>query len=319
MLRAFVSSRHRFQLRRLRTCEPNSLRSRLRLVSYESARYRLGLGGGAYVFTNLEALDTRMTERACQIASAIRDTDPDAIILNDPRYVMRRYELLRDLYRAGVNSFSCCRVDEGVMPEQYPVFLRGESDHRGAAPKLLRNESELRVALAQPESLNVDRSRRLIVGFVDTREAGDPVYRKYAAMRVGDEIIAGHINFNEHWMVKLKRDLTPAEAAIQQEYIDTNPHRDEIMAVFERARIQYGRVDYGVGENGIEVWEINSNPTYSSQSNEAKRVHWAQFAPVMQKVAQALARIADQGAGRPGVPSRALRPIRPRWWRNLAR
>ena len=94
MLRVFVSRRRADQTLRLRRRYPEILRGRIQIISYEGARWRLGLPGGAFLFTNLEELDSRLFERARLIAAAIHASDPDAVIFNDPRTVLRRYELV---------------------------------------------------------------------------------------------------------------------------------------------------------------------------------------------------------------------------------
>jgi len=317
MLRVFVSRRRADQTLRLRRRYPEILRGRIQIISYEGARWRFGLPGGAFLFTNLEELDWGLFERARLIAAAIRASDPDAVIFNDPRTVLRRYELVRALYRDGVNSFDGYRVDEGRVPTRWPVFLRGEYDHRGGVPNLIESEADLRAILDAPESHLLDPSRRLIVEFIDTRAKGCETYRKYAAFRVGSELIPAHIYFGEHWMVKMNRAPTADELVEEEEYLASNPHGAEVMSIFERAGIEYGRIDYSVGENGIEVWEINTNPTVTNPKIEQMKKRWHVAGPVIEKVARALAALAEQGSGRPAIPFQELRPIRPRWWRNL--
>ena len=42
--------------------------------------------------------------------------------------------------------------------------------------------------------------------------------------------------------------------------MQTNPHEAELRAIFKLARIDYGRIDYGIKDGQIQVWEINTNP-----------------------------------------------------------
>jgi hypothetical protein len=44
-------------------------------------------------------------------------------------------------------------------------------------------------------------------------------------------------------------------------YFEANPHAAWLRRVFEVARIEYGRVDYGVSGGVPQVWEINLTPT----------------------------------------------------------
>jgi hypothetical protein len=46
----------------------------------------------------------------------------------------------------------------------------------------------------------------------------------------------------------------------EQAFFDAFPHRDALLDIFELAGVDYGRVDYGVKEGQVQVWEINTNP-----------------------------------------------------------
>jgi hypothetical protein len=287
-------------------------------MSYELTRLRPGLPGGAYLFSNVEALDPRTFLGACGLAECIRAHDPDAIILNDPQRVLRRYELCRTLFRDRVNSFDCYRVDEGRTPQRWPVFLRGEYDHYGAAPELIETPEALAAELARPDPRGRDRSRRLIVEFVDTRE-NDPVFRKYSVFRVGSELIAAHIYFGDSWMVKMNRAPNATELAEEETFVADNPHASEVMAIFERAGIDYGRIDYSIGPNGIEVWEINTNPTVINRHIREMSVRWHVAEAVVGRVADALLAVAECGAAKRRVPLRALRPIHAKFFHPFIR
>ena len=89
------------------------------------------------------------------------------------------------------------------------------------------------------------------------------------------------------------------------------------VALGDRRRAERLRID--LGEHGIEVWEINTNPTLVNDMYESLPRHWEAFFPVVKRVARALAGLVDEGEGRPAIPSAALREIRPRFWRRLKR
>jgi len=318
MLWVFVSARHRSQIGHLRRWRGGEFRRRVRTISYESLRHRPGLPGGAYLFTNLEVLDPRLFERAGMVASAIREHSPNSPILNDPRSVKRRFELIRTLHREGINSFTAYRADEGRVPSRWPVFLRGEQDHYGGEPALLPDAAALADALAAARDAGRDLSRRLIVEFVDTR-GSDDLYRKYAAFRIGSAIYPRHVFFGKQWMVKMPaKDPTPEQVEEEALYAAGCPHRDQIMRAFDLAGLQFGRIDYGVRGDGIEVWEINSNPTIVARRVKPGDSRWEYTQIQIGQVADALMEVARTGAGMPRIPSRALLPIRPRNWRRLA-
>ena len=64
------------------------------------------------------------------------------------------------------------------LAERWPVFLRGEFDHRGPGSTRIEDEAEWS---------RQKREGQLTVEFADTRGA-DGLYRKYAACRVGDRL-----------------------------------------------------------------------------------------------------------------------------------
>ena len=46
-----------------------------------------------------------------------------------------------------------------------------------------------------------------------------------------------------------------------------NPHRELLEHIFRDAGIDYGRIDYGLLDGRIQVWEINTNPWIASDSD----------------------------------------------------
>src|SRR5581483_1050447 len=47
----------------------------------------------------------------------------------------------------------------------------------------------------------------------------------------------------------------------QMSFLLDNPHEQWARAVFEKANIDYGRLDYGLRDGRPQVWEINVTPT----------------------------------------------------------
>ena len=43
--------------------------------------------------------------------------------------------------------------------------------------------------------------------------------------------------------------------------MEENPHQDALREIFGLAGIDYGRMDYGLLDGKVQVWEINTNPT----------------------------------------------------------
>jgi hypothetical protein len=229
-----------------------------RCVHYEALRPDFEFAPGVYVFSDLERLPHRHCQQLAEWLRAVK-LSPRPRILNHPTRSLRRYELLRTLYEAGKNPFNAYRVTERRMPARYPVFLREEREHSGPTSALLCSEVELRRDIENLDRDELSREERLIVEFADTAGA-DGLYRKYSAYRIGDAYLPKHVLFSRHWMQKHGDLVEDALIDEEEAFLRDFPHREQVKETFETARIDYGRVDYGVKDGKIVVWEINTNP-----------------------------------------------------------
>lgn len=238
-----------------------ALNARFRIIDYERAVGLPHLPPATYIFADLERLDADTTERAGTMWNDL-GRDGRSRRLNDPGRAMRRFDLLRMLHDAGLNPFDVYRLTEGRRPRRFPVFVRGESDHEGAITPLLASPAELDAAIADMTARGVAVDDKLIVEFVDVRDA-DGYYHKYSAFRVGPRIVASDLDFSRDWVAKPAAPETTRRGhfAAELDYVRTNPHRAQLMAIFERAQIDYGRIDYAIKDGRLCVFEINTNPT----------------------------------------------------------
>jgi hypothetical protein len=63
------------------------------------------------------------------------------------------------------------------------------------------------------------------------------------------------------WLVEGRFSLkTPEVLEKERRYMETNPHERELREIFRLARIDYGKIDYAILGNRLQVWEINTNP-----------------------------------------------------------
>ena len=239
-----VTRQHAFTLVRWVDHYADQLDGRLRILPYEHVCGRLR--PATYIFSDIERLLPRATARAARIWDALHCAG--ANLLNHPVHSLRRYDLMASID----NDFRVFRPGERPQQLRYPVFLRNENDHRGSLTPLLHTPTEL------------DRARRLhphalLVEYVDTRGA-DGFYRKYSVTRIGGAIVPRHILFSKHWQVKGPDLVDDAKLAEEMEYVRTNPHEKRLQEIFQCARIEYGRIDYGVKDGRLQIWEINTNP-----------------------------------------------------------
>jgi hypothetical protein len=184
-------------------------------------------------------------------------TGPSFRALNHPMRTMGRYDLLTAMYKMGINSFRVYRLAETRRPERFPVFVRREDFHRLLFP-LIHSQAELEHVRNQ---IGDDIDRFLLIEFCDTSDGGD-LFRKYSAYCVGPHIIPVHIMFSSDWYVK--NATMGGEQARREEwnYLNRNPHEHELRRIFRTARIEYGRIDYGLLGDRLQVWEINTNPGF---------------------------------------------------------
>ena len=45
------------------------------------------------------------------------------------------------------------------------------------------------------------------------------------------------------------------------DYIQKNPHEEQLRQIFDLAHVEYGRIDYSIKNGRVQTWEINLNPT----------------------------------------------------------
>ena len=182
-----------------------------------------------------------------------------ARLLNHPTRSMRRYELLRTLRATGRNRFGVYRADEVRRPERYPVFLRDAHEHTGSRTPLLADEAALDAALSDLLSSGTSRADTLVVEFCDTADAAG-WYRKYSAFVVDGRVLPRHLFVAPEWQVKAASSYAPEHLEEERRYVAANPHEAIVREIFALARIEWGRIDYALVGDAVQVWEINSNP-----------------------------------------------------------
>jgi hypothetical protein len=105
------------------------------------------------------------------------------------------------------------------------------------------------------------RDTRIAVEFC-AEPGPDGWYRKYAAYFVDGAVVPRHVMFSREWMIKAHtRTIDEEKRAEERQYVDTNPHAAWIREVFRLARIDYGRIDYGIVRGRPQAYEINTNST----------------------------------------------------------
>jgi hypothetical protein len=303
MLWVLHERRNRDPVRNLGRYAGREFQRRVRMLSYDDARRRARLPGGAYLFVDHEILSGRKLAFIRGLANRVRDRAP---IFNDPARALGRFDLLQRLQAEGVNPFGAYR---GGIPERWPVFVRDEFDHSGPRSGLLHDHAALEQArLRKPRDA-------ITVEFCETR-GPDGLYRKYGACRVGERVFARHLFFDPEWMVKLNAEAPEELLAEEREFVADFPDREEVRRLFEIAGIEYGRIDYSRTPDGLVVWEVNSNPMIIDERTVAMLHRWPLNVEVIGRHVDAMLELAQIGEGRPAISLKGVDGVRPSWWRR---
>ncbi len=237
------------------------LAGRIQPITYDELPRFRRLPIGSYIFSDLDRLTPLGLEVAQRVWTALGRDRRSGARLNHPTRVLRRYPLLRALAESGRNDFRVSRADEPLERLRFPVFVREENEHTGSLTELIHSEAELQLALRQATGRGFRLEDLLVVEFCDTADERG-VYRKYSAYVVGDRVIPRAITFSEHWVGKAAAAAYDvARAGEEREYVERNPHEGWLREIFALARVNYGRIDYGLAGGRPQVWEINLNPT----------------------------------------------------------
>lgn len=292
MIHFAVTGAHAYCMERFLHRAGRPLADKLRILWYEDLAVRRRLDPGCYIFADVERLTEAQRGQLANTADRLRQAGQP--VLNHPRRLLCRYDLLRTLHDQGINPFRAKRLHENLDDLQFPVFMRIENNHSGPISPLIHDPASLRQAI---DSLHrrFDRSQVLVIEYCDTRDVSG-LYRKYSAMIVGGEIQPRHVLFADDWCIKFNVPLTPEHIAEERRYQIENPHEQALRGIFDLAGYDFGRIDYAMCDGRPVVWEINSNPTLASlRPPPAGRREG--LVETSNRLVQTMARLADQPVG----------------------
>ena len=231
------------------------LLSRVRLIPYDRAFRMRALPAGTYVFADLDRLDVEATERAALLRRLLRENG--VRVFNDPIRSMRRFELLRHLYARDLNTFDVYRLTDVSQVRRFPVFLRTEDGHSGSLTPLLHDSEELGRAIDEMVDKGKSRDNKLIVEYIDCRDASK-LHQKFGALFVGPQILQATRSWDpDDWVVK---GVPTGSGHPPLEAYPRADHQCCLHEVMQMAHIDYGRADYAVVDDRVQVFEINTNP-----------------------------------------------------------
>jgi len=237
------------------------LLNRITLVRYDDITAGKPLPAGTYVFSAIDRLFPAERGIAARFCDELCRADPEVKLINHPGRVLCRCDLLKKCFALKRNSFRIFRVHEFHRCKKFPVFIRPEGEHTGSMTRLLYTRRELTRELVNASILGYRLRDLLIVEYCDTADTSG-IFRLYCATIVGNEIIPQIIIHNRNWIAKWDGRLVDEEKEREiRDYVEANPHATWLKESFELARINYGRMDYGLLNGVPHLWEINTNPT----------------------------------------------------------
>jgi len=242
------------------------------LLSYDPAMLKSLAGPATYIFSDLERIPGGRLDRAARAWSRLEKAGGSRL-LNHPTRAMRRYELLRSLYEAGINEFDIYRLTEARRPKRYPIFVRREDTHGEPRSPLIANEGDFDRLLRKVMANGVFRDTLVAIEYCDT-VSEDGVRRKYGCSCIGDRIVPSDMMHSTHPFVKAADSvIDEMNVAEESRYLEENPHAEKVAEIFKLAQIDYGRMDYGLRNGRLQVWEINTNPNWvpSNAKNPLRR------------------------------------------------
>ena len=271
MINFFVTSAASFCMREYLQQRGAAIADRVKIVEYEQLGDLAGLPAGPVVFAAVDQIGRATTIAAAEIADRVARGAGQPAVLNHPATVLRRFDLLARLHETGCNRFKSIRATDDPRSLTYPVFVREEDQHSGSLTPLLADRRALERALGEMVFRGLRPSRLLIVEFCDT-SGPDGLFRKYSAMKIGDTIVPRHLHVSPDWVTKSNSNLVD-RTLLREEltFFERHPHQQWLRQVFEIARIEYGRIDYGICDGEPQVWEINTNPTLGRRLGRAPR------------------------------------------------
>lgn len=250
----------------LHSSHGESLRSFVKIVFYADVFHRRKLPRGTYIFADIERLSPLDMARSSEVARQLKANH--CVVLNEPNRVLRRYDLLKVLSSEGRNDFRAFRLNEIDTTENrvletlhFPVFIRGENDHRGSRTQRIHAPRELQTEITRLLQNGASRDELLVSEYLETADE-NAVFRKYSSFIIGEEFLPRAIVFSSDWVTKDDDIITTERGREDAAYVKQNPHphEAELREIFALANIKYGRVDYGLKDGKIQIWEINTNP-----------------------------------------------------------
>lgn len=260
-----------------------------RVMSYERLWGCRLLPRGTYVMTDFDRLSPVEHEIAGRLYDHLREAGLP--VLNNPRHHLSRDSLLKMLYAEGLNGFTCYLPAARERPRKYPVFLRTIAAHRGVLSELLHDEDAANTALRKAIDSGFPLRDLIFVEYAAEPQPDTGSFQKHAAFRVGPHIVRANTVNDADWVAKNGSEgvASAAQYLAERAEMDNYPHRDYVMQVFKLAKLEFGRLDFGIIAGRPQCYEINTNPAMGLTLAHSNPIRSETLGLVRSRLAWALA------------------------------
>jgi hypothetical protein len=290
MFRFLTSTGHRYTVDALvrPVAEPDI--PRCEVTTYDAVLRSSHTVRAVHVFTDIERLSDSQLIAAAGLYRALREVGVPC--LNDPAKVMGRYQLLCNLFEAGINPFAVYRGDVRPKPAQFPVFVRSESDHDGPMSTLIKDQDELDDYLKRLIDAGRPLRGLLVVEYAAEAEPGG-IWRKTGTFRIGKNNSIHHHILSDNWVIKstVKHITNDARQLEEQAAIIANEVPEAVRRAFDIAGVEWGRADHGKFRGREIIFEINTNPVAQTPDPygnairiESKRIAFARMCALLRQI-----------------------------------
>ena len=210
-------------------------------------------------------------------------------VLNDPTKFLSRSGLLRALYLKRINGFNAYRVEEGRVPERWPVFLRTQGDHTGPRPALYQTPGELEQGIAGAIAEGLPKSKLVIIEYM-AEQIRPGLFRKLSCFRIGGASVAYTCVHDTRWIAKDGQlGVTPPDLYDEElRIVRDDPYGPMLAETFETAGLEYGRADFSLVGGKAQIYEINSNPVLKFDSTHPSPVRLESYRTFRENYLKAL-------------------------------
>lgn len=276
---------------------------KIKVKSYDWALRRKRLPSAVYIFTDRERMDPWEMRVLGALFRHINGQGDGCLALNDPAMVLGRRGLLRALAVEEINPFNAYAVSERQWPRRYPVFIRREYDHGRPLTGLIETADELKQAIEHLKTEGEPEEGLLITEYC-AQPVGPDLFRKLSAYRVGCRLFFYNTVHEASWLVKYGTKNAATEALYREErqMIENNAFRAELAEIFAVAGIDYGRIDFGLVDGRIAVYEINTNPSIKPPGDHPNETRLESMRVGWQKYCDALRYLDQQATGSRSMP-----------------